>query len=144
MRLMAAVSWASSEGTRRSMLGNTGRDTKPELAVRRLLHARGYRYRVDYRPIREVRSRADVAFTRRKIAVFIDGCFWHVCPIHATHPKANADYWAPKLARNVERDAETTVKLQAAGWTVLRYWEHEAPADVAAAIEAALRSEPHV
>jgi DNA mismatch endonuclease (patch repair protein) len=126
------------------MLGNKARDTKPELAVRRLLHARGYRYRVDYRPIREVRSRADVAFTRRKIAVFIDGCFWHVCPIHATQPKANADYWGPKLARNVERDAETTVTLRAAGWTVLRYWEREAPADVAAAIEVALRGELHV
>jgi DNA mismatch endonuclease (patch repair protein) len=126
------------------MLGNKGRDTKPELAVRRLLHARGYRYRVDYRPIRELRSRAEVAFTRRKIAVFIDGCFWHVCPIHATHPNANADYWGPKLARNVERDAETTVELQAAGWTVLRYWEHEAPEKVAAAIETALRGELHV
>jgi DNA mismatch endonuclease (patch repair protein) len=121
------------------MLSNKARDTKPELAVRRLLHARGLRYRVDHRPIMEVRSRADIAFTRRKIAVFIDGCFWHVCPIHATHPKANAEYWAPKLARNVERDAEVTVKLEAAGWTVLRYWEHEAPGDVAAAIEGVLR-----
>jgi DNA mismatch endonuclease (patch repair protein) len=136
---MAAISWASNDGIRRSMLSNKARDTKPELAVRRLLHARGLRYRVDHRPIMEVRSRADIAFTRRKIAVFIDGCFWHVCPIHATHPKANAEYWAPKLARNVERDAEVTVKLEAAGWTVLRYWEHEAPGEVAAAIEAVLR-----
>jgi DNA mismatch endonuclease (patch repair protein) len=126
------------------MLGNKARDTKPELAVRRLLHARGHRYRVDYRPIKAVRSRADIAFTRRRIAVFIDGCFWHVCPIHATQPKANADYWGPKLARNVERDVETTVTLEAAGWTVLRYWEHEPPADVAAGIEAALFGEGRV
>jgi DNA mismatch endonuclease (patch repair protein) len=136
---MAANSWASNDGTRRSMLGNTSRDTKPELAVRRLLHAGGLRYRVDFRPIKEVRGRADIVFTRRRIAVFIDGCFWHVCPIHATAPKANAEYWTPKLARNVERDAETTAKLEAAGWTVLRYWEHESPTDVAASIEAALR-----
>jgi DNA mismatch endonuclease (patch repair protein) len=118
------------------MLGNRARDTKPELAVRRLLHARGLRYRVDFRPSPQSRGRADIVFTRRKIAVFIDGCFWHGCPLHATHPKTNVDYWAPKLARNIERDVESTVRLRELGWTVLRFWEHEPPAAVAAAIEA--------
>jgi DNA mismatch endonuclease (patch repair protein) len=97
------------------MLGNTSRDTKPEVVVRRILHAHGLRYRVDYRPDAGVRSRADIAFTRRRLAVFIDGCFWHMCPLHATRPKANADYPGPKLARNAQRDFETTARLQAAG-----------------------------
>jgi len=117
------------------MLGNKARDTKPELAVRRLLHAHGFRYRVNFRPSREIRRTADIVFTRRRVAVFIDGCFWHGCPLHGTSPTANADYWGPKLARNVERDLETTALLTAAGWTVLRFWEHENPADVAALVE---------
>jgi DNA mismatch endonuclease (patch repair protein) len=79
----------------------------------------------------ESRSRADIAFTRQRIAVFIDGCFWHSCPEHLHLPKANADYWIPKLARNVERDAEVTAVLRGLGWTVLRFWEH-VPAETAA------------
>lgn len=114
------------------MLANKPRDTTTELAVRRLLHARGLRYRVDYSPIPSNRRRkADIVFTRAHIAVFIDGCFWHGCPVHATHPKRNSDYWGPKLARNVQRDVETTAALEAAGWRVLRFWEHEEPEDVA-------------
>lgn len=115
------------------MQSNHGRDTSPELAVRRLLHAAGLRYRVDFAPLGG-RRRADIVFTRKRIAVFIDGCFWHGCPIHATRPKANADYWVPKLERNIERDHETTTTLESAGWTVLRFWEHEMPTDVAEAI----------
>jgi DNA mismatch endonuclease (patch repair protein) len=107
------------------MLSNRRRDTKPELAVRRALHAAGFRYRVDVRPSLELRTRADIVFTRQKIAVFIDGCFWHGCPVHGTRPKRNSDYWAPKLQRNAERDLETTARLEALGWTVLRFWEHE-------------------
>lgn len=107
------------------MLSNRRRDTKPELAVRRALHAAGFRYRVDLRPSLELRTRADIVFTRQKIAVFIDGCFWHGCPVHATRPKRNSDYWVPKLQRNAERDLETTTRLEALGWTVLRFWEHE-------------------
>jgi DNA mismatch endonuclease (patch repair protein) len=133
------MSWATNEGTRRSMLGNRSRDTKPELAVRRLLHAGGLRYRVDFRPLSSLRSRGDIVFTRRRIAVFIDGCFWHGCPLHATSPKANADYWGPKLARNIERDLETSAALRASGWTVLRFWEHEPPAEVAGAIARVVR-----
>ncbi|WP_313788346.1 very short patch repair endonuclease [Subtercola endophyticus] len=124
------MSWASSEGSRRSMLANRSRDTKPELAVRRALHAAGFRYRVDASPTRNLRSRADIVFTKQKIAVFIDGCFWHGCPIHATIPKRNADYWVPKLRRNVERDLETTRKLESLGWVVLRFWEHERVDDI--------------
>jgi len=121
------------------MQSNRGRDTSPELAVRQLLHATGLRYRVDFAPLGG-RRRADIVFTRKRVAVFIDGCFWHGCPIHATRPKTNADYWGPKLDRNVERDLETTASLESAGWTVLRFWEHEAPTNVAEAISKAVRS----
>ena len=112
------------------MVANRRRDTSPELAVRRSLHALGLRYRVDFAPLGG-RRRADIVFTRQRIAVFIDGCFWHGCPDHATIPKRNASYWVPKLRRNIERDRETDSLLRAAGWTVLRYWEHEDALSVA-------------
>jgi DNA mismatch endonuclease (patch repair protein) len=120
------------------MLGNVRRDTAPELAVRRLLHARGLRYRVDLPLPFDRRRRADITFTRTKVVVFIDGCFWHGCPQHYVEPKSNADYWPAKIARNRERDEETTARLQADGWTVLRFWEHEEPAVVAEAVQAVL------
>lgn len=101
------------------------RDTGPELAIRRQLHAAGYRFRVDFTPLPGVRRKADIVFTRRKVAVFVDGCFWHSCPKHGTRPTANREWWAAKLARNVERDEETNRLLAAAGWTVVRVWEHE-------------------
>lgn len=91
-------SWASSEGTRLSMLGNRRRDTGPELAVRKLLHAGGLRYRVDVAPTTNRRRRADIVFTRQRVAVFIDGCFWHGCPEHRSIPKANAEYWGRSCA----------------------------------------------
>ncbi|WP_344339474.1 very short patch repair endonuclease [Agrococcus versicolor] len=134
------MSWASSEASRRIMQANRRRDTGPELAVRRLLHARGLRFRVDLAAQPGVRSRPDIVFTRRRIAVYIDGCFWHGCPRHRTQPKANADYWTPKLQRNVERDAAVTLALQDAGWTVLRFWEHEDPQVVATTIAAAVEA----
>lgn len=132
------MSWATSPGSRRSMQANRARDTAPELAVRRLIHAAGLRYRVDYAPLGGWR-RADILFTRRRIAVYIDGCFWHGCPDHGTLPRANADYWLPKLRRNVERDRETEALLRDAGWTSLRFWEHETPAATAAMIIAQVR-----
>lgn len=95
------------------------------MAIRRLLHSRGLRYRVDYRPGKFTRSRADIAFTRQRIAVFVDGCFWHGCPAHRTLPVSNAGYWTPKLARNIERDREANALLASNGWRVLRFWEHE-------------------
>ncbi|TXK19766.1 very short patch repair endonuclease [Homoserinibacter sp. GY 40078] len=134
------MSWATSDGVRRSMLANRRRDTKPEVAIRRILHARGLRFRVDYRVLLTSRTRADIAFTRWKVAIFVDGCFWHGCPIHATQPKRNSGYWTPKLARNVERDAQASALLRQNDWTVLRYWEHEDPEDVADDIERVIRA----
>lgn len=124
------------------MLANRRRDTLPELAVRRLVHAAGLRYRVDYRLAPPLRARPDIVFTRRRVAIFIDGCFWHGCPLHATSPKQNSGYWGPKLLRNKERDRETDQALTELGWKVLRFWEHEDPATVAANIEAVVRAEP--
>lgn len=132
-------SWASTPGVRRSMLGNRARDTKPELAIRRLVHAAGLRYRVDTRPLAQLNRRADMVFSRAKVAVFIDGCFWHGCPAHYTVAKSNATYWADKVARNRERDGETDRLLDEAGWTVIRAWEHEAPEAVAQQVVNAVR-----
>lgn len=122
-------SWASSEAIRKTMQGNRSRDTAPELALRRLLHAEGLRYRVAVRPLPEVRRSADLVFRPAKVAVFVDGCFWHRCPDHATDPKTNSEYWKPKLDRNVERDRETDALLEAAGWISIRVWEHEEPVE---------------
>ncbi|MEW1927584.1 very short patch repair endonuclease [Streptomyces sp. NPDC088360] len=116
------------------MLRQASCDTTPEVAVRRLLHAAGLRYRVNYPVPGMFRRRIDVAFSRAKIAVFIDGCFWHGCPEHATQPRANVDWWRAKLERNMARDCQTTEHLQAEGWTVLRFWEHEAAHTVAHAV----------
>ncbi|MGW7448570.1 very short patch repair endonuclease [Kitasatospora sp. NPDC054795] len=113
------------------MSRQASRDTAQELAVRRLLHAGGYRYRVQ-RPVPGMpRRTVDILFPGPKVAVFLDGCFWHGCPQHATHPKSNAEWWRTKLGRNIERDTETTEHLRDEGWTVLRFWEHETPEDVA-------------
>ncbi|MGY6023146.1 very short patch repair endonuclease [Streptomyces spinosirectus] len=107
------------------------RDTAPEVAVRRLLHASGLRYRVNV-PVPGARRRTiDIVFGKIKLAIFMDGCFWHGCPQHATQPKANAEWWRTKLDKNIARDRETTDQLRAAGWTVLRFWEHESPEEVA-------------
>lgn len=117
------------------------RDTGPEMAIRRLLHARGLRYRVDRAlPLPGRRRRADIVFGRAKVAVFVDGCFWHGCPEHG-NPKvrSNTWYWPEKIRRNQERDADTDAALRGLGWEVLRFWEHASPADAADAIEDAVR-----
>lgn len=132
-------SWASSEAARNTMRANRSRDTRPEMAVRRLLHAHGLRYRVSTRPERDLRRTADILFRPAKVAVFIDGCFWHGCPLHVTSPKTHAAYWAQKIAENQTRDAETTRVLQSRGWLVLRFWEHESPSEVAMSVERAVR-----
>lgn len=118
----------SSELASRRFRNTPTRDTPAELAIRRNLHARGLRYRVDYRPEPGIRRKADVVFTRAKVAVFVDGCFWHDCPEHGSAPNANADWWREKLATNGRRDRDTDERLCAAGWTVVRVWEHEPPA----------------
>ncbi len=124
------------------MRGNRRRATKPELALRRELHARGARYRVDY-PIKlpaRRQVRVDVAFTRQRLAVFVDGCFWHRCPLHCPYaPQANRTYWAAKLARNVTCDAEGDAALRSMGWEPHRIWERENPADAADEIGRRLR-----
>jgi DNA mismatch endonuclease Vsr len=121
----------SSAAVSDRMSRQASRDTAPEVAVRKLLHAAGYRYRLNERVPNMSRRTIDIAFTRAKVAVFMDGCFWHGCPDHATHPKSNAEWWRQKLDRNMARDIETTEHLVAAGWTVLRFWEHEVPTRVA-------------
>lgn len=116
------------------------RDPAPEVALRRELHRRGARFFVDRAPLRGLRRRADLVFPRRRVAVYVDGCFWHSCPQHATSPKNNAQWWADKLAANVVRDRDTDTRLADAGWTVVRIWEHEDPTEAADRVQAALRA----
>ncbi|MFE9684258.1 very short patch repair endonuclease [Streptomyces sp. NPDC006285] len=133
----------SSPAVSARMSRQARRDTAPEVAVRKLLHAAGHRYRLNVRVPEMSRRTIDIAFTRAKVAVFMDGCFWHGCPQHATRPKANAEWWREKLDRNMTRDSETTRHLTASGWTVLRFWEHEAPGDVAVRVAAAVDRQRH-
>lgn len=114
------------------------RDTGPELAVRRLLHARGLRYRVCLKVPGAPRRTIDIAFTRAKLAVFIDGCFWHGCPAHGETPTSNRQWWIDKIEHNQARDVETTGLLRDAGWTALRIWEHTSPEDAVELIRDAL------
>jgi DNA mismatch endonuclease, patch repair protein len=122
----------SSEGRAANMRAIRRTDTKPEVALRQALHRQGYRFRKDYRlDLAEgKRVRPDIAFTARRVAVFVDGCFWHACPEHGRKPTNNTWYWGPKLQRNVERDRLADAALSAAGWDVVRVWEHE-PLDAA-------------
>ncbi|WP_427196883.1 very short patch repair endonuclease [Pseudomonas aeruginosa] len=109
------------------------KDTAPELALRKLLFSVGLRYRIHYKPKSAAlgRSNIDIAFPRAKLAVFVDGCFWHGCPDHGTIPKANGDWWAEKLQNNRARDERVTSVLKSAGWTVLRFWTHQSPESMA-------------
>jgi DNA mismatch endonuclease, patch repair protein len=131
----------SSAGRSANMRANRRTDTKPELALRHALHQLGYRYRKDYRLdlVGGRRVRPDIAFTARKVAIFVDGCFWHACPEHGSKPRANEWYWGPKLLRNVERDRLNDTALAMAGWTVIRLWEHVPLDEAIATVEAALR-----
>lgn len=122
------------------MQANRGRDTQPELAVRRILHAFGYRYRVNFRAVRSIRRTVDIAFTKRRVAIFMDGCFWHGCPEHYIAPRANAEFWRDKIEMNQRRDSIANIELTNAGWVVLRYWEHEDPHRVADSIIETLRT----
>lgn len=101
------------------------RDTAPEKELRRRLHALGLRFRVDQAPLPGVRRRADVLFGAARLAVFVDGCFWHGCPEHYVAPKKNAEFWRDKIAGNKVRDSETDKLLRSGGWRVVRVWEHE-------------------
>lgn len=122
------------------MRANRSRGTAPELALRSALHRLGLRYRVNVRPIKAVRRTADLVFPRSKVAVFVDGCFWHGCPDHYRAPASNDDYWSAKLARNVARDVQVNGLLREQGWTVVRVWEHEPVEQAAARVESVVRS----
>lgn len=123
------------------MRANRRTDTKPEVALRSALHRLGYRYRKDLRlDLGLVKVRPDIVFTARKVAVFVDGCFWHVCPEHGRQPTTNEWYWSPKLRRNVERDRAVNAALSAAGWQVVRLWEHEDLDSAVAAVTKVMES----
>ena len=109
------------------MVGNRGADTRPERALRSALHARGLRFFKNRSPVHGMRCRVDIVFPTERIAVFVDGCFWHRCPTHGVSPRANSDYWRAKLDRNVARDRRNNESLGEAGWDVVRVWEHEDP-----------------
>lgn len=116
------------------------RDTRAELAVRSAVHGLGLRFRVDRAPAAGLRSRADLVFSKARVAVYIDGCFWHSCPLHATVPRSNEAWWREKLAQNRLRDRRAEQRLQDAGWQVIRIWEHERPDAAAERVASAVRS----
>lgn len=138
---MAADSYASSEGVRRRMQLQRERDTAPEMALRRELHRRGLRYRLDQPIVVGTRRRIDIVFASPRVAVCVDGCFWHGCRWHGKREHAiNGWYWPDKISANRQRDEDTNRRLRAAGWTVLRFWEHTDPVIAADRIEAVVRS----
>jgi DNA mismatch endonuclease (patch repair protein) len=116
------------------------RDTPAELRLRSALHRLGLRYSVDASPVDGVRRRADVVFRLSRVAVFVDGCFWHGCPQHGTWPKTNAEWWRAKIEANRRRDVDTDRTLRGHAWTVIRVWAHQDPAAVARRVERVVRS----
>ncbi|PZU80680.1 MAG: very short patch repair endonuclease [Shinella sp.] len=125
---------ASNPGVAARMRRQRMVDTEPELRVRRLLFAAGMRFRKYYPVPGYPRRSIDIAFPRRHLAIFLDGCFWHGCSEHKSVPKANNGWWAGKIEENRRRDFETTAELEGRGWRVMRFWEHEAPDAVVMAI----------
>jgi len=120
-----ATTWNTTAQVARRMSRQARRDTSPEVAIRSALHASGCRFRVAYPVPGLARCSIDIAFPRRRVAVFVDGCFWHDCPEHGSRPKTNADRWGAKLAANRSRDRRVDEHLMGRGWNVLRAWEHE-------------------
>jgi DNA mismatch endonuclease (patch repair protein) len=138
---VAYESFAQSDTARRRFQRQRRRDTAPELAVRRAAHVSGLRYFVHRRPLPDLRREADLIFPGARVAVFIDGCFWHGCPRHGrSSHRVNNWYWPAKIQRNMDRDRDTDVRLSAAGWRVVRIWEHEDPTEAAARIREAVRA----
>lgn len=127
----------SSEAASRRMAATGQRDTPAEMEIRKRLFARGLRYRVHYPVLAGSRRRGDIVFPRLGVVIFVDGCFWHGCPLHGTWPKVNADFWREKIEANRARDADTNRRLQENGWLVMRVWEHELPDEV---VERIIRS----
>ncbi|WP_369686725.1 very short patch repair endonuclease [Streptomyces sp. HUAS CX7] len=124
---LPAGSKASSTAVRAVMTANKGRDTGPERRLRSLLYHRGVRYRVNVRPIPDLRRTADLVFQKARVAVFVDGCYWHGCPDHYRPATKRSQFWQDKIQRNIARDADTNRRLREQGWTVVRIWEHEEP-----------------
>lgn len=129
----------SSVQVQARMARQVTRDTAPELSLRRSLHRQGLRYRVHLRPVPDLRVTADLVFPRARVAVFVDGCFWHRCPEHGTTPRSNAEWWAAKLDATVNRDRRADEELRTRGWTVVRVWEHSPAAEAAETVAQALR-----
>lgn len=134
---------ASSPYALQRMRRQRRRDTKPEVELRSQLHRHGLRFRIDRQVLPGVKRRADIVFGPSKVAVFVDGCFWHCCPEHGTWPSVNAQWWADKLDRNVRRDRETDEALKAVNWAVLRVWEHEDMTDAAMRITDTVKARRH-
>ena len=139
-RRRSNVPAASSPDAEARMKRTRQRDTRCEVEIRRILHARGLRYRVDRKVLEGLRRRADIVFGPARVAVFVDGCFWHACPEHASWPKANAEFWRAKIEGNRARDRDTDARLVEAGWVVVRVWEHVPPERAASRIAEILRT----
>lgn len=137
-RFDRAVPPASSAEALARMRRQRTRDTAAEVELRRRLHAIGLRFRLHRRPVPHLRRTVDIVFGPAHVAVFVDGCYWHGCPVHGTWPKANEAWWRAKIEANQARDRDTDERLTSAGWTVLRVWEHEDPATAAARVAAML------
>lgn len=133
-RMLGVEPLETAPGVRARMSKQKARDTQIEVELRRALFAGGLRYRVHRRPVQGVRREADIVFASAKVAVFVDGCFWHGCPEHATWPKNNAEFWRTKIETNRRRDVDTDRKLADAGWLAVRVWEHESVATAAARV----------
>ena len=131
---------ASSPDVSRRMRRVRQKNTVAEMALRKALYARGLRYRVQVPVLEKPRRVADIVFLGPRVAVFVDGCFWHGCPDHATWPRSNADFWRAKIAANQKRDTDTNERLRRLGWEVVRVWAHEDPGDAAIRIEGVVRS----
>ncbi|MEU9556074.1 very short patch repair endonuclease [Streptomyces fumanus] len=138
---LPAGSKASSTAVRAVMTANKGRDTGPERRLRSLLHRRGLRYLVNARPIPDLRRTADLVFPKARVAVFVDGCFWHGCPDHYRPATKQSQFWQDKIQGNIARDADTNRRLCEQGWSVVRVWEHEEPNEAAERVMAALRDQ---
>lgn len=133
----------SSEAALKRMQAAKPRDTAPEKALCSALHRKGLRFRIDQKLIEGLNRKADIVFRSVKVAVFVDGCFWHGCPIHGTQAKANAEFWKNKIEHNQARDLDTNVQLKKAGWRVVRVWEHEDPWKVSKKIHSLVVKRKH-
>jgi len=125
MKVRVKTPKSRSVAVRNVMRANRGVDTGPEIRLRSLVHKAGLRYAIDVRPEADINRRADLVFRAAKVAVFVNGCFWHGCPKHYSSPKSNKRYWSEKVRRNRARDVETRFLLKRRGWRVLVFWEHQ-------------------